>query len=87
MSFDKLFDIVRLVDPLKKEVVKYQNGSKDKNYPTCHDYWKKGSQCENCIFIRALKENDSFVKIEYNKDKIYFVMSCPANISGQQYVL
>lgn len=85
--FDKLFDIVRVVDPLSKEVIEYNNGIDSYSPSTCHDFWKKGKQCENCVSVRAYNESDTFVKIDYNKDKIYLVMASPGKMSNKRYIV
>ena len=37
--------------------------------------------------MRAANENDTFVKIEYNQDKIFMVMATPVILSGRTYIV
>ncbi len=85
--FDKLFDLIRVVDPVKKQIVQYQNLSFEVLTSICYDYWKNDAHCANCVSYRAMKENDTFVKIEYNKEKIYMVTASPITLSNQTYVV
>lgn len=71
--FRKMYDVVRLVDPLKKRVLDYRcNGIKDKDN-ICYKYWKSKRICENCISVRSYQEDKSFTKIEKTRDNIMLV--------------
>lgn len=86
--FDKLYNLSRLVDPQKKQVVTLQGNDQIRIEDSlCYQFWKKGEHCANCVSMRATWEHDTFVKIEYNQDKIYMVMATPVTLSGHPYVL
>lgn len=82
-QFDKLYDLVRIIDPLKKRVIKLSRNEQVLiEESICYVLWKKNSHCANCISMRAANENDTFFKIEYNKDKIFMAMATPIVLSG-----
>lgn len=83
---EKTYDVMRIVDPLKKKVLSYKNNVITETEFTCHHYWDKESSCDNCISIKAYNENDVFIKIEYHKEKINMVSAIPVTI-GQTIVI
>lgn len=87
LNFDKLFDIVRVVDPIRKQIVEYDQKGLDCRRASCFEYWKTGTHCRNCVSARAMNEKDTFVKIEYNKEKIFMVMASPAKLPHQRYIV
>lgn len=87
-NFEKLFNIVRIVDPVSKQVMQYESENEIVAADSsCYDYWKNGTFCDNCISCRAINEKDTFVKIEYNKEKMYMVMASPVNLSDKEYTV
>ena len=83
---EKTYDVMRIVDPLKKKVLSYKNNVITETEFICHHYWDKESSCNNCISIKAYNENDVFIKIEYHKEKINMVSAIPVTI-GQTIVI
>lgn len=81
-----LYDVIRIVDPLTKKTVFYDKDKIEILNNNCYDFWKFEEYCPNCISMRAYNEDDTFVKIEYNKEKIYMVMASPIVISNKKYV-
>jgi diguanylate cyclase (GGDEF)-like protein len=83
-KFEGLYDVVRIVDPVKKSV-------EDKNgtdvHTHCYDFWEKGTPCENCVTSRALIENNTFHKIEFKKGIVYLITSCPVQVKKDIYAL
>ncbi|HWP79566.1 MAG TPA: GGDEF domain-containing protein [Candidatus Acidoferrum sp.] len=75
--FNKMYDAVRLVDPVRKRVLEYRDRRVAQTDEVCYDYWKNGTICDNCISVRAYRENRSFMKLEQNPDEIMFVTAIP----------
>lgn len=87
-SFEKLFNIVRIVDPVKKEVVAQDQQNPDVlKASSCYDFWMRNKCCENCVSIRALNENDTIVKLEYNGTTVFMTMASPLTLNGAAYVM
>jgi two-component system cell cycle response regulator len=86
-NFDKLFDIIRVVDPISKKVVEYYENNNKCNPASCYEYWNAGKHCENCVSARAMNENETFVKIEYDKDKVFMVMASPAKMENRSWIV
>ncbi len=88
-----LYDDVRIVDPIEKTVL--TNGKtldlsilpENGKQKICHDIWKKGAICTNCISMRAFNEGESFVKIEYDGEKPYIVTALPVSLENRTVVL
>lgn len=86
-NFEKIYDIVRFVDPIKKEVLQLNDSGECACVDTCYKYWKNETFCANCISSRAINENNTFVKVEYNKDIVYLVTVSPITIGGRNCVI
>lgn len=70
-----IYDAIRIVEPIKKKV--YYFFSKEKEYfeeeDSCFEFWKQNKVCSNCISMRAYAQEETFMKIEYNGEKIYII--------------
>lgn len=82
-----LYDIIRVVDPLNKKVIHYKEEQVNISEESCFGIWKIDSHCENCVARRAMVEKDTFVKIEYDKEKIYMVLATPIIIKDKAYIM
>lgn len=83
---ENLYDVIRIVDPLTKKTVHYDKSKIKILNNSCYDFWKSEEYCPNCISMRAYNEADTFVKIEYNKEKIYMIMASPIVMENKKYV-
>jgi len=63
--FKNLYDSIRIVDPIRKEVINEQEDKTKVVECNCYELWRKGEYCKNCISMRAFLENDTFLKIEF----------------------
>lgn len=74
-----IYDAIRIVDPIKKKVHYFisQNEEKLKEEDTCFAFWKQGKICSNCISMRAYTTDKTFIKIEYNGERLYLVTATP----------
>ncbi|MBM7869699.1 diguanylate cyclase (GGDEF)-like protein [Clostridium pascui] len=85
--FKNLYDVIRIINPVNKKVI-----YNDENYnvditSTCYEFWNKNRTCENCVCIRALRENDTFIKIEYKEKRVFLTIASPVNINDCTYVV
>lgn len=85
--FNKMYDAVRLVDPVQKKVLEYHDHGVEKTRETCYDYWKSGDICDNCISVRAHYENKTYMKLEQNPDEIILVTAIPIEANGEAITL
>ncbi|SHK94851.1 diguanylate cyclase (GGDEF) domain-containing protein [Desulforamulus aeronauticus DSM 10349] len=86
-KFQKLFDIIRVVDPVKKRVVDYKEMTECGQGSICYDFWKTGVQCNNCVSARAMNENDTFIKVECNDGKLFLIIASPIKLGEDNYVV
>lgn len=82
-----LFDCIRIVDPIKKVVIHQIKNKVEIERPPCYEFWNRNQVCENCISIRAYNEEKSFSKIEFNKERVYFVIATLIKINGTKYII
>ena len=75
--FKKMYDVVRIVDPIFKEVVEYSDSLLDPTDEICYEYWVDGKICNNCISIRAHNENRTFMKLEQTENATMLVTAIP----------
>ncbi|MDF2800759.1 MAG: hypothetical protein K0S61_662 [Anaerocolumna sp.] len=85
--FNKMYDIVRLVDPVNKKILEYRSTSSVKNNEFCYAYWSNNKICDNCISIRAHLENKCYQKLEQSSDAIMMVTAFPVENSDKPIVL
>ncbi|MGL5206523.1 MAG: GGDEF domain-containing protein [Acidaminococcaceae bacterium] len=83
----KLSDVTRIVDPLRKTVIEYKNNEIINNKIHCFDFWGKNKVCDNCISIRAYHENKTYVKIEYNNNKVFLITAIPHKLDERVIVI
>ena len=82
-----MYDTVRLVDPVQKCVLEYDENTICKKDVHCYNYWENSKICDNCISIRAYQDKNSFMKIEYKPNMIFMVTATPLNKEGEPVVL
>ena len=91
LSIDELLnnisDVTRIVDPLQKKVIEYNNNLAIVEEIHCFDFWGKNKVCDNCISIRAYNDNTTYVKIEYKKDKTYMITAVPYCFDDRRIVI
>ena len=85
--FKNFYDVIRIVDPGKKETTVIKDNEIQQLKGTCYALWRKDTFCENCISMRAYLNNDTFVKIEYDKEKIVLITATPVEIEGEIYIV
>ncbi len=85
--FNKMYDIVRLVDPVRKRVMEYQDSGMEEVQETCYAYWRSGRICDNCISVRAHREQKSFIKLESSPNVVMLVTALPIEYSEPPVVL
>ena len=86
-SFKNLYDSIRVVGPLNKEVLFNDKQEKQDIKNNCYCLWKRDTYCENCISMRAYLEDDTFVKLEYLNDEVYLIIATPIVIRGNRYIV
>lgn len=84
--FKMLYDIVRIIDPVKKQVLDLSSG-KLSPLSSCHCLWNKNKACNNCVSIRAYNENKSFDKVDYDGKKLYMLTAIPVDIRNRRVVI
>ena len=83
----EIYDDMRVVDPVDKKVYELKEGKIIKSDLACFKFWGRNRVCDNCIALRALNENDSYVKIENNAKKAYIVTAIPLTFYNKKLVL
>jgi two-component system cell cycle response regulator len=85
--FSKMYDRVRLVDPLEKKVLYYSGEELRKEVIPCYAFWNKSVFCDNCVSIRSYRENQSYIKLENSLDRIYMLTTIPVDNSDRPVVV
>lgn len=85
--FKNLYDVIRIIDPVNKKVICDDVDCSIDIINTCYEFWNKNSVCENCVCIRALRENDTFIKIDYKDKRVFLTIASPVNINDYTYVV
>lgn len=89
LVLEKIYDVVRIVDPVRNKVIyaKHKKTALAFDETTCYGFWKKDKFCNNCISIRALAEQDTFVKFETVRNRVYMITASPFQYNSQSYVV
>lgn len=85
--FKNLYDAIRIVDPVKKNIISASDRGIQQLNGTCYALWRNKTFCENCISMRAYMNKDTFIKLEYDKGKIVLITATPIEIDGTTYIV
>ncbi len=85
--FQKMYDAIRLVDPVKKVIIEYQRCERKEAKDICYAYWKNGRICDNCISVRAYLNDKCFMKLEQSDAAIMLVTAIPIENTDEPTVL
>jgi len=85
--FKNLYDIIRIVDPVSKKAIACEENTSCKIVETCFKFWEKESFCKNCVSMRAYREKDTSIKLEYKDDKVYITIASPVTIDDKLYIV
>ncbi len=88
-NFLMVFDIARIVNPVTKKVLFTKTKTEETFEPVgnCFDFWNQGKICDNCISMISYKTDKTFVKIEYNGEKIFLVTASSVMIDTGKVVV
>ncbi len=86
-SLKKLYDIIRIIDPIKKKVLDFSEDKIKTTDSRCYEFWKQNKVCQNCISVRAYNEDSRFVKIEYNGDRVYMITALPIKVEDGKVIV
>lgn len=86
---EKIYDVVRIVDPVHNKVVyaKHEKTALALDETTCYGFWENDKFCNNCISIRALAQQETFVKFETVHDRVYMITASPFQYKKQSHVV
>lgn len=65
-DIEKKYDVIRIVDPVNRRKLGIKKNKTVETDLVWHEFWNKSEGWENCISLRAFKEKDVFIKIEYS---------------------
>lgn len=83
-----VFDKVRLVDVQKTAAFELgSDGMIHESACSCYHMWNRGSRCENCISLQAVRQKKRFSKLEFTDTHIYQVIAQYVKIENKAYVL
>lgn len=89
----KVFDTVRVVDPIKTETVSgaflktVVDDSVRNDTLKCYSIWDKNERCQNCISYKAMKTKRTQAKLEFLNDSVYQIFSKYMEVNGQPRVV
>ncbi|EMS69998.1 GGDEF domain-containing protein [Ruminiclostridium cellobioparum] len=85
-----MYEHIRFVDPVNSKVINVNEKNEidtEAEEIKCYTFWGNTTVCKNCISMRAYIENKSFVKIEYNPDKIVMTTAVPVELKEGRVVV
>lgn len=86
---NNIYDAIRIVDPIKKKVYYFFSKGNEsiEQDGSCYDFWNQNKMCLNCISMRAYTQDETFIKIEYNGQKIYVITATAINTDAGKVVV
>jgi diguanylate cyclase (GGDEF)-like protein len=89
LVLEKIYDVVRIVDPVHNKVVyaKHEKDTPTLDEATCYGFWEKDAFCTNCISLRAFAQQETFVKFEAVHNRIYMITASPFQYNDHPYVV
>lgn len=89
--FIGLYDRIRIVDPIKKELIKEEGVTRSlelhRKGRHCYDFWEQDTVCRKCVSFIAYKNKKSTFKIERYKDEVYCIFALPIEREGRLYIV
>lgn len=85
--FETLYDVIRVVNPVKKQLLDLKLNKVNELESSCYNLWRMGKVCSNCVSGRAYNEKETFVKIEYTGTKVYMITAIPVEVDDLPVVL
>ena len=86
----KLYDEIRLVDPVSKTVLAHvKNGTGESMVcgDTCYAFFNRTAPCENCTSMLAIQRNEQIVKIDCVIPDVYIATAEPFEHEGRRYAV
>lgn len=85
-AYDEMYDLIRMVDPIQKKVLSYDQNAWHIEPGFCYDVYEEGHICKNCVSIRALNTDRTAIKTQFVKDKLHMVTAVPIEFEGRRIV-
>ncbi|MDR2671673.1 MAG: GGDEF domain-containing protein [Oscillospiraceae bacterium] len=85
-AYSELFDLLRLVDAEKCEIMELMPDGVVNTHVSCTDIFDCNERCKNCTSIRAYYTGETVVKLEYHKGVVLLVLSVPLMMEGKRYI-
>jgi diguanylate cyclase (GGDEF)-like protein len=85
-AYDSMYDLIRMVDPVKKQVLVYEQNTWHVENGFCYDLYEEGHICKNCVSIRALNTDKTTIKTQFVKDTLHMVTAVPVTFEGRKIV-
>ncbi|MDR0381141.1 MAG: GGDEF domain-containing protein [Oscillospiraceae bacterium] len=86
-AYSELFDLLRLVDAEKCEIMELMPDGVVNTHVSCTDIFDCNERCKNCTSIRAYYTGETVVKLEYHKGVVLLVLSVPLMMDGKRYIV
>lgn len=85
--FEKMFETMRIVDPIGKKVLEIKENELVESDFICYEFWQRHNFCDNCISMRAYNEDNTIIKIEPKGGQLYIVTAIPVNINERKLIV
>jgi two-component system cell cycle response regulator len=85
--FKNLYDSIRIVDPINKKVINFQEDTTKVLEANCYGLWNKEEYCRNCVSMRAYLQNDTLLKMEFVDGKVMLITASPVTVDNKVYIV
>lgn len=84
---EKYYDIVRIIDPLSEVPLPPGNSHTDKHKWDCCHTGSSSIACKNCVALQAVRQKETFFKIEMRHEQFFMVTAIPIESAGRTLAL
>jgi len=83
---EKMYEDIRLVDPVNKQVISIKSGLQSP-FSSCYAFWDKDAPCDNCVSMRAYLGNNTYFKLEHKNGKAILITAIPVNLQDRTLIM
>ena len=84
---NQVFDAIRIIEPIKRQVVHQEGDESIVNKSTCYEFWETGIMCEECGLDYIRIGQETLLKIQESNNRKLIVIESPFIFGDNKYIL
>ena len=83
----QVYDAIRIIEPIKKQIVHYEGRENIINHPIYCRFWEKEDICHDCILECDIIDEKTLLRIEDSGDRRLRITARPFIFGDNRYIL